>query len=606
MSMIKKCVFLAGIFICFTASSWALTLKSLDIHNSSELAKVILSFDRLPPFRIVKNNDREFHLIFKRAIIDVSAYPKSIEEGMLDNIDITRKDSNLILSLTFVKPVSLTYSKVKNCIVFAFKPQSSPKDASKEPFIIPEAPKRILFPNKKSTYHGQKISIDVQDADVQNVLRLLAKIGGFNLVLSDDVQGKITLSLHNVPWDQVLDIVLASKSLGMVKRGNVIRIAPLKTLQAETEQLAQIKASISKEESVAPLKTAYLQVNYAKAGDLAKQIQALLTERGSVTYDERTNKIILKDVPSVIKKAKDLIAKLDEPVKQVLIEAKIVEISDNFEHRLGIRWTGAAMQINNGSFVSASPANTVTLSNKTLNGATIGVTGVSPPISTSTSTSSSTTTSSSSSGSTGTTGIGPSAIVDLGVIGQTSLGLTWGTISQHSALLLDVQLSAMEEEGLAKIISSPKIITMDHLPAEINQGFKIPYLEQTQDGISTKFIDAGLSLKVIPHVTPDNRIGLEINVEKSAPDWSNTVNGVPTIVTRAAKSKVLVENGETIVIGGIKTEDLSETHGKVPGLGDIPGLGKLFRNKEYQNRKAELLIFITARVVSADIKDVDY
>ncbi len=597
MLKIKRLFLIAGIIIFLAVPAWAAILEKIIIDNSGAQSSVSLKFDKIPDISL-DIKDHGFLIFLKDTHTGQDIYPRDINDGLITGFDVSQVGRDLVLNFQTKSAPKVRQTQIDNTVRFVVAENDDPPSTKNAPFEIPSAPQNIKFPSENHKYHGQKISIDVQDADVQNVLRLLAKIGGFNLVLSDDVQGKITLSLHDVPWDQVLDIVLASKNLGMVKRGNVIRIAPLKTLQMETEQLAQIKAALSKEENVAPLKTAYLQVNYAKAAEIAKQIQALLSERGTVTYDERTNKIILKDVPSVIKKAKELIAKLDEPVKQVLIEAKIVEINNTFERRLGIRWSGAAMQINNTSFVSASPGTTVTLPQQPLNGATISVPGVSPAV----------TSSSTSSTSTSTTTSTPtsSAIVDLGVIGTTTLGLTWGTISQHSALLLDVQLSAMEDEGLAKIISSPKIITMDHLPAEINQGFKIPYLEQTQDGISTKFIDAGLSLKVVPHVTPDNRISLEIDVEKSAPDWSNTVNGVPTIITRAAKSKVLVENGETIVIGGIKTEDLTESHGKVPGLGDLPGVGNLFKNKEYQDQKAELLIFITARVVSADVKDVDY
>ncbi len=594
MRKINKLVLIAGIIIFLCAPGWGAVLKKIEIDNSENSSSIKLIFNKVPRVSIDRKNN-DFLVFIKDTKVSQDVYPENIGNGLVIGFDISQIGADIAIKFQTKGASYIEKHLLDNTILLNLKKKSDGSVSKSMPFVIPSAPKNITFPSERHKYRGKHISIDVQDADIQNVLRLLAQIGGFNLVLSDDVQGKITLSLHDVPWDQVLDIVLSSKNLGMVKRGNVIRIAPLKTLQMETEQLAQIKAALSKEENVAPLKTAYLQVNYAKAANLAKQIQALLSERGTVTYDDRTNKIILKDVPAVIKKAKELIAKLDEPVKQVLIEAKIVEINNTFEHRLGIRWSGAAMQVNNSSFVSASPQTTVTLPAQKLNDASISVAGVSPPVSSTSTTTSTTSTTPAS-----------SAIVDLGVIGTTTLGLTWGTISQHSALLLDVQLSAMEEEGLAKIISSPKIITMDHLPAEINQGFKIPYLEQTQDGISTKFIDAGLSLKVVPHVTPDNRISLEIDVEKSAPDWSNTVNGVPTIITRAAKSKVLVENGETIVIGGIKTEDLTESHGKVPGLGDLPGVGNLFKNKEYQDNKAELLIFITARVVSADVKNVDY
>jgi len=582
-------IILAGIIFFISKITFAgYILEKLTVNNLKNKAIIMFDFNQLPKYK-TEQEDKKIILIFSKTSSRIANWPTNIQRGPLNAIEASLRDEDLVIELKSNKKISYHYKEENSkFIIEIYENNKDPENASSDlPFKIPSSPKKIDIPLSKHNYHGQLVSIDVQNADVKNILRLLAQIGGFNLVLSDDVQGKITLSLHNVPWDQALDLVLASKGLGMVKTGNVIRIAPLSSLLTETEQLAKIKEALSREESAAPLKTVYLQIHYAKAADLVKQIESLLTDRGSVTFDERTNKVILKDVPAVIKKAEDLIAQLDEPVKQVLIEARIVEITNNLERRLGIKWSGAAWKVTQHTFSGITPGTEIT------SGEELGETptAITP----------------------GTALTQPKffipgmAVVDLGVSSPTTtLGFTLGRLSTHSAMLLDVQLSAMEEEGLARIISTPHIITMDHLEAEIKQGFQIPYLKQTQDGISTEFIDAGLTLKVIPHVTPDNRITLEIETEKSAPDFSNTVNGVPTIITRSAKSQVLVENGETIVIGGIMTENLSESHGKVPGLGDLPGIGNLFKNKEYQKDKSELLIFITARVVTADVKDIDY
>ncbi len=562
-------------------------LKKLSVKSMNSTTLVIFDFDRLPKFNY-KKRDKEIVFSFTNTYTQVTNWPSDLETTIIDSIEASMEGNNLIIKLATNRPFSYNTTTEKNRLILKIQSMDIEKEKSlsRYRFEIPSAPSEIMLPFTKKQYKGSLMSIDVQNADIQNILRLIAKIGGFNLVLSDDVRGKITLSLHNVPWDQVLDIILASKGLGMAKIGNVIRVAPLMTLKKETEQLAQIKEAISKEETVAPLITAYLQVNYAKASDLIKQIKTLLTERGSVSYDERTNKIILKDVPSVVEKAKYVISQLDEPVKQVLIEARIVQIINRFQYQLGINWSGGAWQSSEHTFTGIAPQ--IQAQPQTMN---IGeqpkisftVNGTSPGIS--------------------------NAIVDLGIggTGFANLGFMIGRVAGNSAMLLDLQLDTLEEKGLARIISTPHIITMDHLPAEIKQGDRIPYRRYTPEGlISTEFIDAGLTLKVTPHITPDNRITLEIEAEKSEPDFSRTVDGVPTIITRSAKSKILVENGETIVIGGIINENLSEEHNKVPGFADLPIVGKLFKSKSYNNEKQELLIFITARVIASDIKGIDY
>lgn len=325
----------------------------------------------------------------------------------------------------------------------------------------------------------------------------------------------------------------------------------------------------------------YLQVNYAKAKDVAQQIQKILSDRGEVTYEERTNQIILKDVPKVIREARKLIERIDQPTKQVLIEARIVEIQDSYEHRLGIRWSGAGWRLSQHTFTGVSPQTNLSLDSDISAAQASGM-----------------------GSGTVNVGIDPGAIVDLGVAGTSRLGFTFGHVSSSSALFLDVQLSALENQGVARIISAPRVITEDNEEAEIKQGFRIPYLRQTQDGISTEFVDAALRLKVVPHVTPDNRITLDLEIEKNAPDFGRQVNGVPSIVTRYAKTRVIVQNGDTVVIGGIIERNLAHSTGEVPGLSKVPGVGELFKNRRNSFSKNELIVFITPRIVSADVAGV--
>ncbi|HIE32991.1 MAG TPA: type IV pilus secretin PilQ [Thermodesulfobacteriaceae bacterium] len=440
---------------------------------------------------------------------------------------------------------------------------------------LPSLENQIEVPLTRGQYNGTPISVDFQNADIHAVLRLLAKIGGFNVVVSDSVKGTITLKLENVPWDQVLDMVLSTKGLGMIRMGNIVRIAPLDELYSQARKIADILREQAREEEQGPLETVYLQVNYSKAENISKQIEKILSPRGEVTYEERTNQIILKDVPKVIKEAKELIRKLDQPTKQVLIEARIIEVQDSYEHKLGIRWSGAGWRLSQHTFTGITPSSDFSI--KDGSGTNPGNIVI---------------------------GIDPGAIVDLGVAGTSRLGFTFGHLSKDSVLLLDIQLSALESEGVARIISAPRVITEDHQEAEIKQGFRIPYLRQTQDGISTEFVDAALRLKVTPHVTPDNRINLELEIEKNAPDFGRQVNGVPSIVTRYAKTRVFVQNGETVVIGGIIERDFSRSNDKVPGLSDIPGAGKLFKNRLRSFSKNELIVFITPRIVTSDVVDL--
>ncbi|MDI6789641.1 MAG: type IV pilus secretin PilQ [Thermodesulfobacteriota bacterium] len=404
-------------------------------------------------------------------------------------------------------------------------------------------------------YTGQKISLDFQNADIHNVLRLLAEVSKLNIVAGDDVTGKVTLKLDRVPWDQALDVVLAARGLGMVRTGNVIRIAPLARVAEENKRLIELQQA-------EPMVTDYIQVNYGKAEKLKDQIDKIRSERGSVTFDERTNKIVIKDTPAVIEDAKAIVSSLDEPTRQVLIEARIVEATADFSRELGVQWG------------SGTASNIV---QKTGGEWTVGAQGR----------------------------LGSNFAVNPGIPAATdalgAIGFTFGRLGT-TIVNLDVRLLAMESDGKAHIISSPKITTLDHKEASIQQGEKIPYLKQTQDGISTEFVEATLKLKVVPHITPDNRISLNIEAKKDEADFTraNTVTGVPTLKTKEAKTELLISDGETVVIGGIIYEKKTDSTMGIPGLSKIPILGWLFKGEKDLTERKELLIFLSANIVKVD------
>jgi len=404
-------------------------------------------------------------------------------------------------------------------------------------------------------YTGQKISLDFQNADIHNVLRLLAEVSKLNIVASDDVTGKVTLKLDRVHWDQILDVVLEARGLGMVRTGNVIRIAPLARLAEENKRLIELQQA-------EPMATEYIQVNYGKAEKLKDQIDKIRSERGSVTFDERTNKIVIKDTSAVIEDAKAIVSSLDEPTRQVLIEARIVEATADFSRELGVQWgSGTASNIvqkTGGEWTVGAQGRLGSPTNFAVN----------PGI--------------------------PAAADALGAI-----GFTFGRVGT-SIINLDVRLLAMESDGKVHIVSSPKITTLDNKEAHIQQGAKIPYLKQTQDGISTEFVEATLKLTVVPHITPDNRIGLNITAKKDEPDWTKTVQGTPTLDIREAKTELLINDGETVVIGGIIYEKKTKTIAGVPFLSKVPVLGWLFKGEKDATERTELLIFLSANTVKMD------
>ncbi len=452
-------------------------------------------------------------------------------------------------------------------------------------------PKTAALPDPgKKEYKGERLTLNFQDIETRAVLQLLAETSGQNIVVSDSVSGNVTLRLQNVPWDQALDIVLRTKGLDQRREGNVIYVAPAEELAArERAQLESRKAMTE----LAPIRTEYLQVNYAKASDIAALIKAqgkgssLLSDRGSVAIDDRTNTLLLQDTSDRLADIRRLVQTLDIPVRQVLIEARIVIVNDDFSRELGVRFGATAVADYGGnglayvgnSGLDASDGNGPTIGTGGSGGAGTGSTVQTPPAN-------------------------QRYMVNLPIAnpaGRLALTLL------DSDYIVDLEISAAQREGRGEIVSAPRVITANGKEASIEQGVEIPYQESASSGATTtQFKKAVLSLKVTPQITPDDRIILDLTVSKDNVGQlvqSATGGQVPSIDTREITTQVLVNDGQTVVLGGIMETEKRDSVNKVPLLGDIPGLGVLFKSKTRTDNKDELLIFVTPKILreGADI-----
>jgi type IV pilus assembly protein PilQ len=419
-------------------------------------------------------------------------------------------------------------------------------------------------------YSGEKLSLNFQNIEVRAVLQLIADFTGQNLVASDTVGGGITLRLQNVPWDQALDLVLKTKGLAKRQMGNVLLVAPAEEIAArEKIELEAVKQV----EELAPLLSEYVQLRYAKATDISSLLTSesgLMSARGTAAVDERTNTLLMKDTGDNLDKIREAIALLDIPVRQVLIEARIVIANTSVGEKLGIRWGGGGMKDNGSNFMKFGASQT-TLSET--NQILIDRSKGDDP---------------------GEISFPDAYVVDLGVsdVGASSLAVGISTFDY----LLDLELSAVETDGNAEIVSQPRVITADGQTASIQSGTEIPYQEASSSGAtSISFKSAVLKLEVTPQITPDDRIIMDLKINQDS--IGEVTAAGPTIDTNALETQVLVENGETIVLGGIFRSEETFATTKTPFFGDIPLLGVLFRRTEHVESKAELLIFITPRLV---------
>jgi type IV pilus assembly protein PilQ len=456
---------------------------------------------------------------------------------------------------------------------------------SDDQYVVEVAPRRRAANavEEKPAYTGERLTLNFQDIETRAVLQLLADASGQNIVVSDSVSGNVTLRLQNVPWDQALDIVLRTKGLDKRKQDNVIIVAP------QAELAAREKAELAARKDVqelAPLRSEYLQVNYAKAKDLEglikTQTNSLLSPRGSVTVDDRTNTLLLQDTSDRLADIRRLVATLDIPVRQVLIEARIVIVNNDFERALGARF-GFTNYQKNGNTGLVTTTGTAAGTDLAIGSALSNVqsTGSIYPISVPTGSAAA------QRYNVNLPATNPAGSIALGILG--------------SNFIVDLELSAAQAETQANIISSPRVITANQKEATIEQGVEIPYQQSASSGAATiQFKKAVLSLKVTPQITPDNRIIMDLDVKDDSVGTVVVASGgvnVPSIDTREIATQVLVNDGQTVVLGGILQTTQREDDTKVPYLGDIPILGHLFKSTDHKDDKDELMIFITPKIV---------
>ncbi len=430
---------------------------------------------------------------------------------------------------------------------------------------------------KKLSYVGDKLSLNFQDIEVRSVLQLLADFTGLNMVVSDSVSGRITLRLKNVPWDQALDIILKTKGLSKRQNGNVILVAPTEEIAAREKLELESQKQV---EELAPLHSELIQINYAKAEALADLLKSeenqLLSERGNVTIDERTNTLLVQDTATKLGEIRALIEKLDIPVRQVLVESRIVIANDDFARDIGVRF-GFNRENSLGGNASILTAGG-------LPGHTEGTFGFAPGIE-----------------NPGTKdGTGPEALmVNLPQqLAQGRGGAINFLVGKVGSYLLQLELTAMQQEGRGEIVSSPRVITSDQNKATIKQGMEIPYQKATSSGATAvAFKEAVLKLEVTPHITPDDRIIMDLLVSKDDADFTRAVLGVPPLNKREVETRVLVDNGETVVLGGVFEREKKQGEEKVPFFGDLPIVGRAFKQTLDEDRKQELLIFITPKII---------
>ena len=426
-------------------------------------------------------------------------------------------------------------------------------------------------------YTGRKISLDFKDADINNILRLVAEISNLNIIAGDDVKGKMSLRLVDVPWDQAFDIILKTNGLGRVQEGNVVRVMPVSKIKLENEELL---ASRKAKEKLEDLEIKLLPVNYATASSLESQVKGLLSDRGSVSIEARTNTLIIKDIPANIGKAVDLIQRLDTPTPQVLIEARIIEAQSSFARDLGVQWGVATLTSSKDKFTSG-----------------FGSTSSSPP--------NTLTPGSSFIGSGGQFSAQPNYAVSLPAAGGAgtlgAMGFSFGKLT-GDPFLLDLRISAGEKKGLTKTISRPRITTLDNKEARISQGDSVPFETTSSSGTQTSFIDATLELTVTPHITPDGSVSMKIKASRNSIGSFRSASGTPSISKKEASTEIIVKDGETAVIGGIVVSDKSDATSGIPFLKDIPLIGWLFKNKAISDSQTELLIFITPNIAKGQIE----
>lgn len=535
----------------FAAPIFANTLLGVDYKRLNDQAgQITLTFSELPPRVNQVSEATQTSLTFRNTSmapeqlvhIDVSQFATFV-----DALETFQESGSAKLVISHQKAATINQNQNGNQLLID----------------VIAKPEQALTAQLVAGYSGKPISLDFQDVPVRQVLQIIAQINGFNLVTTDTVNGAVTLNLNNVPWDQALDMILNIRGLDKRIQGNILLIAPRDELNAQETAELQAQQQVQK---LVPLSNKNIAVNYAKASDLATLLRSanggLLSSRGSVAVDERTNTLLLRDTNDSIAAIETLLATLDVPVKQVRIESRMVTVRDNLDKQLGVQW---GLTAQNGSFRTAGSA-------AANNATTIG----------------------------GETDLSQRLNVSLPVTSPAGrIGLQVAKLMDGT--ILDLELSALESENKGEIIASPRITVANQQEAYIEQGTEIPYVQATSSGAtSVEFKKAVLSLKVTPHITPDNRIILDLTVTQDTRGETVTTPTGPAVAidTQEIKTQVLVQNGETVVLGGIFQQISTDDLAKVPVLGDMPIVGRLFKNEVNIEQKRELLIFVTPKIIT--------
>lgn len=561
-------------------------LSNISIKQYNGYSRLQISFeDENIEHSILKETDKEIQLKFNRCRVsdDVPSQINKVEKsGPVSTIQLIKdkkgSDSCIISVLMKEKVPHHLLKEAKNINWDFYYNNDKPQQIKFSEEMVAgdekgESQDKVGDSDSKRTYKGKRISMDFKDANIHNILRLISEVAKINIITSDDVKGNVTVTLRNVPWDQALEIILKTKGLGMKKTGNIIRVAPLEVFQKEAEaEMAKKKAL----DALEPLKVRLIPVNYGYAKDIVSQVKDVLSDRGTINIDERTNVIIIKDKLENIIKAEGLIRSLDTQTPQVLIEARIVEANTSFIRDIGIQWGGnMVFAPQYGNPTGLAFPNVVGINGGADDARTMNqLSGVQNPA-----------------------GFAVNMPAPVGAGAGGAIGFILGNASGSANL--NLRLSALENTGHVKILSAPRVTTLDNKEAKISSGVSIPISQVSAAGVMTVFIDAKLELAVTPHVTQDGSIMLKIVTTKNEPDFSRTgAQGDPTILKKEAFTQVLVKDGDTTVIGGIYTRRQAEEYAKVPLLSNIPVLGWLFKKKKSSDERTELLIFITPRIVN--------
>jgi type IV pilus assembly protein PilQ len=590
----------------------ATVVSAVQASAGKEGAKVVITGDgtMAPKVFMLKDNRLVVDIPDTKSIVKQRTIP--VRKGGLARVRVAQHAEKVRIVMDLTSPLEYTVTPEGNTLIIALGPASAAKPVEKLPqertasmdtakaapvekevaasqeaaaaVSPPQAQQAGAMTGKPllgasdatllaggSKFAGRKISLDLQDADLINVMRLFAEVANLNIILSPEVKGKVTVRMVNIPWDQAMDIILKMNGLGYVLEDNILRIASVGALTKEAEEEMRSKEAKKKAED---LITRIIPVNYAKASEVEPTIKKSLSSRGETVTDARTNTLIIKDIARNVDEVVSLIKLLDKPIAQIMIEARIVEASLNFSRSLGVQWGGSSKSdAAHGNPIGITFPNSVGITG----GPTMGATP---------------------SGS-GNYFVNMPAAAGAGT-GGGAIGFTFGSLSK--SLNLDLVLSALESTGEGKIISTPRVSALDNKEAKIEQGMSIPFSTTSASGTQIQFIDAKLSLIVTPHATPDNKIFMKIQATKNAPDTSLTgASGQPSIRKNEATTEILLADGETAVIGGILVLDRGQSITKVPFFADIPLIGWLFKTKTTTEQKTELIIFITPRVVRQEV-----